>query len=75
MNTNKEQASAYRIMCEMPTFKYLMMELEDIIQESISDEDRVSTENMTIQLIAECRGVRKGLNELLRRIQDNCQGG
>lgn len=44
--------------------------IEEIKAESIGDEDRVPTSDLNVAVIAEARGVRKGLTALQRRIEE-----
>lgn len=67
---NKESNSAWKMWADNPCYSDLLNIMNDIKMESVADEDRVSTADLTIQVIAENRGVRKGLDTLLRRIQD-----
>lgn len=63
-------ASSYLLMMENPAWKHLMGELEEIREISIKDEDRMPTSELNLAVFAECRGIRKGLDELLRRVDD-----
>lgn len=54
---------------ETPVYSDVMEMIEEIKRESVSDEDRISTADLSVQLIAECRGVRKGLTTLINRIE------
>ncbi len=66
---SKESASAWRLMMENPAWQDLLLHIDQLKLESVSDQDRVSTQDLTVALIAECRGVRKGLDSLLKRIE------
>ncbi|HET9146138.1 MAG TPA: hypothetical protein VFN81_08635 [Sphingomicrobium sp.] len=55
---------------EHPCFQELKTMIEEIKAESIGDEDRVPTSDLNVAVIAEARGVRKGLTALQRRIEE-----
>ena len=63
-----EQSAAFRQWMESPCWRDVIDMVSAIKAASIADEDRVPTAELTVQVIAEGRGVRKGLNELMRRI-------
>lgn len=65
-----ETQSAWRQWTDHPCWQDLRIMVEDIIAESIADEDRIPTSELTVAQIGEGRGKRKGLAELLRRIQE-----
>lgn len=44
--------------------------MTEIREKSIRAEDSVPTAELTIQLVAEGRGVRRGLQDLLRKIHE-----
>ncbi len=66
---NKETAAAYRLWMATPVYEDIMEMIEEIKRESVKDEDRISTADLSVQVIAECRGVRKGLTTLVKRIE------
>ena len=44
--------------------------IDEIKKDSVKDEDRVPTPELSIAVVGECRGVRKGLDKLLRQVED-----
>ena len=68
--TNNEQTSAWKNWQQNPCWQELLNMIEEIKNESVKDEDRVSTQDLNLAVIAQSRGVRKGLDTLLRRIGD-----
>lgn len=65
-----EHASRWRMWMENPCWDELEDLIDSIINESIADEDSITTDNLNIAVIAENRGIRKGLNKLRRQIDD-----
>ena len=70
---NESLVEAYRSMMSNVAWGDLINELEGIKRESIADEDSIPTSSLTIASMAEARGIRKGLDTLLRRIQDKIE--
>lgn len=65
-----EIGSKWRMWKENPCWDDLMYMIEEIKEESVRDTDRVPTAELSVQVIAENRGIRKGLDKLLRQIDD-----
>ena len=63
-----ERANAYRQMCQMWAWKDLMKIVEDVKEETVSREDSYATKDLSLVLIAEDRGIRRGLNRLLSEV-------
>ena len=68
---SKESAAAYRIMMQNPAWQDLLVQIDEIKAESVRDEDSIPTQDLTVALIAEGRGIRKGLDLFLKRIEEN----
>ena len=66
-----ESKEAWLLWTQNPCFTHLLDMIEEIKKQSVNDEDSISTADLSIQIVSESRGVRKGLNTLLRNIQDN----
>ena len=67
---NKEQSAAWRLWQQNPCWQDFLTIVDDIKEMSIKNEDSISTDSLNVAVIAENRGVRKGLNTLLRRIDE-----
>lgn len=67
---SQERATRWRLWMENPCFHEMKQIMDDIREESIADTDRVPTEDLTIAVVAEGRGIRRGLVTLDRRIED-----
>lgn len=63
-----EESSRWKLWAENPCWEELMQMIAEIIGDSIKDEDSISTKDLTIQSIAEARGIRKGLDTLMARL-------
>lgn len=64
------RASAFRQWMEHPCWQEVQAMMTEIREKSIRAEDSVPTAELTIQLVAEGRGVRRGLQDLLRKIHE-----
>lgn len=67
---DKEKAAQWKNWMESPCWRELLEMMDEIKREATTDEDNVATKDLTVQLIAECRGVRKGLDRLKMRVLD-----
>lgn len=65
-----ERASAWRNWQSNPCWQELLTLIDEIQNSSVKDEDRISTQDLNVAVVAECRGIRKGLDTLLRHIDD-----
>jgi hypothetical protein len=63
-----ERGAAFRQWMEHPCWHEVKAMMTEIRDKSIKAEDSVPTAELTVQLVAEGRGVRKGLTELIRKI-------
>ena len=55
---------------ENPCFHEMRAIMDQIREESVADTDRVPTEDLTVAVVAEGRGIRRALVTLERRIED-----
>jgi hypothetical protein len=65
-----ERGAAFRQWMEHPCWHEVMAMITDIRERSVRAEDSVPTAELTVQVVAEGRGVRKGLQELLRKVHE-----
>jgi len=73
MNENEkakavEKANSYREMCRLWAWKDLINSIDEIKKESVTRTDSYSTKDLSLVLIAEDRGIRKGLDRLLAEV-------
>jgi hypothetical protein len=67
---SKEQASAWKLWQQNPCWQDFLNIVQGIKDKSVKQEDSVATPDLNIAIVAEARGVRKGLNSLLREIEE-----
>lgn len=65
-----EQKAAWKIFTQNPCWQELLVMVQEIKDRSVKDEDAISTPDLSIATVAEKRGIRKGLNELLRKVEE-----
>lgn len=63
-----DRSARWRMWMENPCFQELKGMIDEIRKASVGDEDRVPTADLNVAVIAEARGIRKGLDTLERRI-------
>lgn len=66
----KEQKAAWLLWQANPCWQELLTMVDEIKARSVKDEDSVSTPDLNIAIVSEKRGIRKGLTDLLRRIEE-----
>lgn len=67
---SKESAAAYRSWLETPVYRDVMKIIEELKSESKRDEDSIPIDILTVQAVAQARGVRAGLDRLLKKIEE-----
>lgn len=70
MNAEIERANAYREMVTSWAFKDFMSLVKEIRDDSVIKQDSVSAENLSIALVAFCKGIRNGFDQLENRVSE-----
>lgn len=68
--SNNEHAAAWKLWQQNPCWQELLTIIDDIKKDSVRDEDRVPIENLNVGITAHSRGVRFGVDKLLRKIDE-----
>lgn len=65
-----ERAAAFRLWLENPCWGEVKEMMAELREKSIRAEDVVPTAELSVQVIAEGRGIRRALADLLRKIEE-----
>lgn len=63
-----ERANSYRDMCNLWAWKDLVRIIEEEKIASVTRCDSIPTKEMSLSLVSEERGIRKGLNKILSEV-------
>ncbi len=69
-----EQSATWKHWMESPCWSDVIDMIKEMGRESVANEDCIPTPELTVALIAEGRGVRKALRDLMRRIDERANG-
>ena len=66
---SKELASSFGDIQRFYAWKYLMGELVRMKSKAVDDIDKVPIDSLTVQRIAQARGIRKCIDDIMKKIE------